>query len=47
MDSSHVFDWIEYILAALQLVVMFGILVVMVSLVYKDYKKFDNKNYYK
>jgi hypothetical protein len=47
MNSSHVFDWIEYILAAFQLVVMFGILVVMVSLVYKDYKKFDNKNYYK
>jgi hypothetical protein len=47
MNSSHIFDWIEYTLATIQLVVMLGILGVMVSLVYKDYKKFDDKNYYK
>jgi hypothetical protein len=29
------------------LLVMFGILGVMALLVYKDYKKFDDKNYYK
>lgn len=47
MNSSHVFDWIEYILASIQLLVMFAILGVMMLLVYKDYKKFDDKNYYK
>ena len=47
MNSSHVFDWIEYTLATIQLLVMFGILAAMVLLVYKDYKKFDDKNYYK
>lgn len=47
MNSSHIFDWIEYTLATIQLLVMLGILVVMISLVYKDYKKFDDKNYYK
>jgi hypothetical protein len=47
MNSSYVFDWIEYTLATIQLLVMFGILGVMVLLVYKDYKKFDDKNYYK
>jgi hypothetical protein len=47
MNSSHVFDWIETALATIQLVVMFGILGVMVLLVYKDYQKFDDKNYYK
>ena len=47
MNSSHIFDWIEYTLAKIQLLVMLGILGVMISLVYKDYKKFDDKNYYK
>jgi len=47
MNSSHIFDWIETSLATIQLIVLFGIIVVMVSLVYKDYKKFDDKNYYK
>jgi len=47
MNSSHIFDWIEYTLATIQLLVMLGILGVMISLVYKDYKKFDDKNYYK
>jgi Tfp pilus assembly protein PilE len=47
MNSSHVFDWIEYTLAMIQLIVLFGIIGVMALLVYKDYKKFDDKNYYK
>ena len=47
MNSSHVFDWIEYTLAMIQLLVLFGIIGVMGLLVYKDYKKFDDKNYYK
>ena len=47
MNSSHVFDWIETALATIQLGVMFGIIGVMILLVYKDYKKFDDKNYYK
>jgi len=47
MNSSHVFDWIETALATIQLVVMFSIIGVMVLLVYKDYQKFDDKNYYK
>jgi hypothetical protein len=47
MNSSHVFDWIETALATIQLVVMLGIIGVMVLLVYKDYQKFDDKNYYK
>ncbi len=45
MNSSHVFDWIEYTLATIQLLVMFGILGIMVSLVFNDYKKFNDKNY--
>ena len=45
MNSSHVFDWIEYTLATIQLMVLFGIIGVMALLVYKDYKKFDDKNY--
>lgn len=47
MNISYVFDWIETALVTIQLVVMFGIIGVMVLLVYKDYKKFDDKNYYK
>ena len=47
MNSSHGFDWIETALATIQLLAMFGILGVMALLVYKDYKKFDDKNYYK
>jgi hypothetical protein len=47
MNSSHVFDWIETTLATIQLGVLVSILGVMISLVYKDYKKFDDKNYYK
>jgi len=47
MNSSYVFDWIETALATIQLIVLFGIIGVMGLLVYKDYKKFDDKNYYK
>ena len=47
MNSSYIFDWIETALATIQLIVLFGIIVAMVSLVYNDYKKFNDKNYYK
>ena len=47
MNSSHIFDWVETALATIQLLALCGILGAMVLLVYKDYKKFDDKNYYK
>jgi len=47
MGNSRVFDWIDYTLATIELLALFGIIAFMGLMIYRDYKRFDNKNYYK
>ena len=39
MNMEHTYDWIEYTLATIQMVVLLGILGFMIISLYKEYKK--------
>ena len=40
---EHIYTWVDYTLATIELIVLFGIIGIMTLLVYKDYKTFDYK----
>lgn len=44
---EHIYTWVDYTLATIELIVLFGIIGIMALLVYKDYKRFDYKNKHK
>ena len=40
---EHIYTWVDYTLATIELIVLFGIIGIMALLIYKDYKRFDYK----